>query len=62
MLVNALGRPLRFIVTAGQVGDITQAPVLLRGQSGDAALADKACDSMLKSAARDLSRRRTPVR
>ncbi|MBY3034496.1 IS5 family transposase, partial [Rhizobium leguminosarum] len=41
----ALGRPLRFIVTAGQVGDITQAPALLKGQSGDAVLADKAYDS-----------------
>ncbi|ULJ81686.1 IS5 family transposase (plasmid) [Rhizobium sp. C104] len=45
MLVDALGRPLRFIVTAGQVGDITQAPALLKGQSGDAVLADKAYDS-----------------
>ena len=45
MLVDALGRPLRLIVTAGQVGDITQAPVLLEGQSGDAVLADKAYDS-----------------
>jgi transposase len=38
-------RPFRIIVTAGQVGDITQAPVLLEGQSGDAVLADKAYDS-----------------
>ncbi len=45
MLADALGRPLRFIVTAGQVGDITQAPALLKGQSGDAVLADKAYDS-----------------
>jgi transposase len=45
MLVDALGRPLRFIVTAGQVGDITQALALLEGQSGDAVLADKAYDS-----------------
>ncbi len=36
MLVDTLGRPLRFIVTAGQVGDITQAPALLQGQSGNA--------------------------
>ena len=27
MLADALGRPLRFIVTAGQAGDITQAPL-----------------------------------
>jgi transposase len=45
MLADARGRPLRFIVTAGQVGDVTQAPALLDGQAGDAALADKACDS-----------------
>lgn len=45
MLADALGRPLRFIVTAGQVGDVTQAHALLEGQTGDAVLADKAYDS-----------------
>jgi transposase len=45
MLADALGRPLRLIVTAGQVGDATQAPALLEGQTGDAVLADKAYDS-----------------
>jgi transposase len=45
MLADALGRPLRFIITAGQTGDITQAPALLHGQTGDAVLADKAYDS-----------------
>lgn len=45
MLTDALGRPLKFIVTAGQVGDVTQAPALLEGQTGDAVLADKAYDS-----------------
>ena len=45
MLADALGRPLRLIVTAGQVGDITQAPALLEGQVGKAVLADKAYDS-----------------
>lgn len=45
MLADALGRPLRLIVTAGQVGDVTQAPALLEGQAGDAVLADKAYDS-----------------
>ena len=45
MLADALGRPLRFIITAGQAGDITQAPMLLEGESGDAVLADKAYDS-----------------
>lgn len=45
MLADALGRPLRFIITAGQVGDITQAPALLEGHTGKAVLADKAYDS-----------------
>ena len=45
MLADALGRPLRLIITAGQVGDITQAPALLDGQDGAAVLADKAYDS-----------------
>lgn len=45
MLADALDRPLRLIVTAGQVGDITQASALLDGQTGDAVLADKAYDS-----------------
>ena len=45
MLAAALGRPLRLIVTAGQVGDIIQAPALLEGQRGEAVLADKAYDS-----------------
>nr|WP_152971054.1 IS5 family transposase [Rhizobium ecuadorense] len=45
MLADALGRPLRFIVTAGQAGDITQAPALLEGQVGKAVLGDKAYDS-----------------
>lgn len=44
MLPDALGRPLCFIVTAGQVGDITQAPALLKDQDSDAVLADKAYD------------------
>lgn len=45
LLADTLGRPLRIIVTAEQVGDITQASALLEGQSGDAVLADKAHDS-----------------
>lgn len=45
MLADALGRPLRLIFTAGQVGDITQAPALLGGHTGGAVLADKAYDS-----------------
>jgi transposase len=45
MLADALGRPLRLIVTPGQRGDVTQAPALLEGQAGEAVLADKAYDS-----------------
>ena len=45
MLADALGRPLRFIVTAGQAGDCPQAAALLDGHSGQAVLADKAYDS-----------------
>jgi transposase len=42
MLADTLGRPVRFIITPGQTGDITQAPALLHGQNCDAVLADKA--------------------
>lgn len=45
MLADALGRPLRFRITAGQAHDITAAPALLEGQKADAVLADKAYDS-----------------
>ncbi|WPO38968.1 IS5 family transposase [Tardiphaga sp. 42S5] len=45
MLADTLGRPLRFIITAGQAGDVTQAPALLHDQAGEAVLADKAYDS-----------------
>ncbi|GCE90250.1 IS4 family transposase [Komagataeibacter diospyri] len=45
MLTDTLGRPLRFVVTAGQVGDVTQAQALLAGQEGAAVIADKAYDS-----------------
>lgn len=45
MLADALGRPLRFRITAGQAHDITAAQPLLEGQNGDAVLADKAYDS-----------------
>lgn len=45
MLADTFGRPVRFIVTPGQTGDITQAPDLLEGLAADAVLADKAYDS-----------------
>jgi transposase len=45
MVADSLGRPLRFILTAGQVGDILAAPALLEGFQAQAVLADKAYDS-----------------
>ena len=45
MAVDALGRPLRFILTAGQRGDAPLAPALLEGLSPRRVLADKAYDS-----------------
>nr|WP_271179099.1 IS5 family transposase [Paracoccus kondratievae] len=48
MLADALGRPSRFIITAGLVGDITQVSSLPQGQSGDLVLADKAYSNALR--------------
>ena len=45
MLADALGRPLRFIITGGQVHDATQASALLEGQAASAVIANKAYDS-----------------
>ena len=45
MLADALGRPLRFILTGGQVHDVVTAPALLEGIEGGAVIADKAYDS-----------------
>ena len=45
MLADSFGRPLRFILTAGQVGDVLAAPALLEGFQAAAVLADKAYDS-----------------
>jgi transposase len=47
MLADALGRPLRFILTPGQTGDVTQAAALLEGQSADHVIADMAYDSRI---------------
>lgn len=44
MLADALGRPLRFILTGGQVNDIVTAPALLDGIRGGGVIADKAYD------------------
>ena len=45
MLTDALGRPLRLIVTAGQVNDCTQADRLLEGVEAGYVIADKGYDS-----------------
>jgi transposase len=45
MAADTFGRPVRFILTAGQSGDILAAPALLDGFDTDAVLADKAYDS-----------------
>jgi len=45
MAVDGLGRPLRIVLTPGQRGDVTQAPVLLEGLTARRVLADKAYDS-----------------
>ena len=44
-LVDALGNPLRFILTPGQVNDITQAEKLIAELPADHVLADKGYDS-----------------
>lgn len=45
MLADTLGRPLRFILTPGQAGDVTTAAALLEGFHAKAVLADKAYDA-----------------
>jgi len=45
MLADSLGRPLRFILTGGQVHDIVAAPALLDGIEGTGVIADRAYDS-----------------
>ncbi len=43
--VDGLGNPLRFILTGGQVGDVTQAEGLIAGLPGEYLLADTAYDA-----------------
>ena len=45
MIVDALGNPLRLILTGGQVHDITQAEALLASIEPEALLADKGYDA-----------------
>jgi transposase len=51
VVADALGRPLRFILTGGEAHDITTAPQLLSDLSAGGVIADKAYDS---NALRDL--------
>src|ERR1700690_3692188 len=45
MLVDTLGRPLRFKLAPGQEGDVVQAPAMIEGFKARAVLADTAYDS-----------------
>ena len=45
MVCDALGYPLKFVITGGQVHDVTQAEGLLRESSSEYVLADKGYDS-----------------
>jgi transposase len=45
MAVDALGNPLRWHLTGGEVHDITQAPALIAGFEAEQVIADKAYDS-----------------
>jgi transposase len=44
-VVDALGNPLRFILTPGQASDITQAEALIDGLPADHVLGDKGYDA-----------------
>lgn len=45
ILVDALGNPVKFVLTAGQEADVTQAGPLIDGHKAGAFLLDKAYDS-----------------
>jgi transposase len=45
MLADALGRPLRFLLTGGQTHDVVPAPAMIEGVDGGALIADRAYDS-----------------
>jgi transposase len=45
MLADALGRPLKFMLTGGQVHDVVTAQAMIDGVEGHALVADKAYDS-----------------
>jgi transposase len=43
--VDALGNPLRFVLTSGQTHDVTQAPELLKDRTTEFVIADKGYDA-----------------
>ena len=45
MACDSLGRPVRFLIAAGQSHDILAVPALLEGHRPAAVLADRACDA-----------------
>jgi len=45
MAADALGNPVRWLLTEGQVHDVTQAPALIAGLKVGQVIADKAYDS-----------------
>ncbi|MDB5033816.1 MAG: family transposase [Chlorobi bacterium] len=45
MLIDALGNPLRFLLSPGQTADITSSPSLIEGYRSAALIADRAYDS-----------------
>lgn len=45
MACDSLGRPLRFLLAAGQSHDVLAAPALIAGMTPEAVLADRAYDS-----------------
>jgi transposase len=44
-LADAQGRPVRFILTAGQAHDVTTVPELLNGLTAEGVIADRAYDT-----------------
>lgn len=45
IVVDALGNPVEFVLTAGQVADVTQAEPLIDAHESDAYILDRAYDS-----------------
>ena len=48
MVVDARGQPIRFILTGGQAGDVSQAIPMLTGVEATHLIADKGYDNKLK--------------